>query len=88
MLIHSHFPKETKWQLLNKIFFLSSEQFLSVVHLNECFDSNGFETISPDSFLINEEYININLICNKKIKNIFIVYCDYIDYMGKEKTIN
>ena len=59
-----------------------------MVHLNECFDSNGFETISPDSFLINEEYININFIYNKKIKNIFIFYFDYIDYMGKEKTIN
>ena len=49
------------------------------------------ETEHEWSYIIfNNTYYLIDVLmrnCEMK-KNIFIVYCDYIDYMGKEKTIN
>lgn len=86
MFIHTHFPKETKWQLLNEI--ISFKQFLSQAYLSESFDFYGYKTISPDSFLINETFIDLNLTYDKSILNKKIsFYCEYIDSFGKEEII-
>jgi len=58
IFIRSHFPKETKWQLLNEANSISFKQFLSMVYLKEGFYIDGFKTISPDSYLISKKPFN------------------------------
>ena len=84
MLIRSHFPKEIKWQLLNNP--ISLKQFLSMASLTHWFYIYGFKTVSPDSFLINDKFINFNLTFDGTFIYKYIE-CVYSDFFGKENTI-
>jgi transglutaminase/protease-like cytokinesis protein 3 len=86
MFIHTHFPKEAKWQLLNETNSVSIKQFFSSAYLSYDFDISGFKTISPDSFLINENFINVSLTYDKTVyNNKTTFYYSYIDSFGNEE---
>ena len=86
IFIRSHFPKETKWQLLNETNSISFKQFLSMAYLTESFYIDGFKTISPDSFYINEKFFNFNLTYDVNFTYRHFI-CIFVDFFGKEDYI-
>ena len=87
IFIRSHFPDESKWQLLPKN--ITIEQFNSMVILTDNFYLFGFKTISPNSQIIKGTQINEFILSYDEIDNISENAIGYVIYSnGEEDSIN
>ena len=57
-----------------------------MAYLTESFYIDGFKTISPDSFFINEKFFNFNLTYDVNF-NYRHFFCFFTDFFGKEDYI-
>lgn len=84
-LIRSHFPKDSKYQFLKST--VSESQFTSWPYVGKAFYLNGFQTISPDTNIIEiSKNLQITLTYDKS-RNLGEI-CNHIVYKGRRFQFN
>ena len=98
IFIRTHFPEESKWQLLPKN--ITKEQFNSMVLLTENFYLFGFNSISPNTQIINGKKETQFILSYDKNGSVpenavgYVIYSNgeedsinYLDYKNEDGTI-